>query len=549
MSHPACIIITHARITPSHPFSSLQAQAPWEAVGDVETGGTSSDIEIRLKSLFASHPDDVLRILQRQGVNKVGEFSEKSSIAFPAFAGASILTLGSERRDIDYQSVWREELRRLAGVAGEDSTGWAGNVLVEAFVVNVAEASDPDKDGLIQPLLRRWQSGGCSLAVFGLPAVQATITYKWQAFARRLLLWQLGFFLVWCAAFYTFTATFQDEDVSLSIFQLLQTPRGWITVACDVVSVVAMAPFLVLEFGTLSAYGFLGWLNVWNILDVATYTTQFSVVFMHLSRYGLNTDILSILLALQCIFLLFRLQYYSRVFKSTRFSFIEAIRDVIYEIRQFFAFLLLIFFAFAAAFNILFRKDQAVSNFDTLAHSFVKVYSSQSGLDYNEMLKSHVPVAATILNISYAFIMGMVLVNLLVGLMANALNRVTEHEALKMLLHKAQIIDELEATLPRWLEDKYEKVWYPHHIHVLRIDPDRVERVDLSGLWSSSGENGNGGGGDGDEKKKDSAVLGNNSIEAKLDLILRALQAQGVVVGGGGQQSGPATPAPLSSIK
>ena len=36
---------------------------------------------------------------------------------------------------------------------------------------------------------------------------------------------------------------------------------------------VGMAPFLVLEAGTIPAYGF-GWLDIWNGLDAATYFIQ-----------------------------------------------------------------------------------------------------------------------------------------------------------------------------------------------------------------------------------------------------------------------------------
>ena len=43
-----------------------------------------------------------------------------------------------------------------------------------AYVVTIKNAAKPDKDGLLQPLLRRWQAGGCSYAVFSLPAVQAS---------------------------------------------------------------------------------------------------------------------------------------------------------------------------------------------------------------------------------------------------------------------------------------------------------------------------------------------------------------------------------------
>ncbi len=455
------------------------------------------------------------------GVTKIGEFKIKSSIVFPAFNGSSIITIGSPHRVINHERIWKQEVFRRAGadaLTAQRAGGWNDDVLVEAFVINVAEAADPDKDGLLQPLLRRWQLDG-NLGVFSIPAIQATISFKWHAFARKLLLWELCIFLVWLVSFYGFTFLFQDEDLTLTLPGLLATPRGALTVAFEVLAVIAMVPFIVLEQGTFIAYGISGWLSVWNSLDMATYAIQLTLTAMHLGRIGLESSMLSVLLALQCIFLMFRLQYFSRTFKSTRFSFLDAIRDVLVEIRGFFALLLIIFFGFASAFAILFRNDQGINNFDTLPHAFLKIYSSQSGLDYREMLSSSLPLAASLLNVAYAFIMGMVLVNLLVGIMSNALNRVTEHEALKLLLHKAQVIDELESTLPRWLEDRFEAEWYPKHIHVLRIDPDRVDRVDLDALWAAPPQQSNGGGDGGGGNKS-----GNEQqLAARLDEIQATL--------------------------
>lgn len=439
-----------------------------------------------MKSLFENRPEDILRTLANSGVSKLGEFKIKSSIAYPAFKGSSIVTLGSPHRIINFERRWRQEIFRRAGpeaIKAQHAGSWNDDIMVEAFVVNVTRAADPDKDGLLQPLLRRWQLDG-NLAIFSIPAIQGTINYKWHAFARKLLLWELSTFLVWLVSFYMFSFLFQDEDLTLSLTGLMASPRGALTVGFELLALVAMAPFIVLEQGTLAAYGLAGWVSIWNNLDMATYAIQVSLSIMHLGRIGLESNTLSVLLALQCIFLMFRLQYFSRTFKSTRFSFLDTIRDVLVEIKHYFLFLLIIMLGFASAFAILFRNDQEVTNFDTLAHAFLKVYSSQDGLDYKEMLSSSIALPATLLNIAYAFIMGMVLVNLLIGIMSNALNRVTEHEALKLLLHKAQIIDELEATLPRWLENKFEKDWYPRHIHVLRIDPDRIDRVDLDALWA-----------------------------------------------------------------
>jgi hypothetical protein len=41
------------------------------------------------------------------------------------------------------------------------------------------------------------QAGGCSMAVFALPAVQAVIHYKWTSWARRFLLYELAAYCTW----------------------------------------------------------------------------------------------------------------------------------------------------------------------------------------------------------------------------------------------------------------------------------------------------------------------------------------------------------------
>ena len=57
-------------------------------------------------------------------------------------------------------------------------------------------------------------------------------------------------------------------------------------------------------------------------------------------------------------------------------------------------------------------------------------------------------VTATILNVCYTVVMGLILINLLIGIVLNSLEKATEHQDVKMLLSKARIIDELEATMP-----------------------------------------------------------------------------------------------------
>ena len=50
----------------------------------------------------------------------------------------------------------------------------------------------------------------------------------------------------------------------------------------------------------------------------------------------------------------------------------------------------------------------------------------------------------------------------------NKIPKATEHEDLKLLLSKAQVIDELEATLPKWVERLMPDA-FPAYVHVLRV--------------------------------------------------------------------------------
>ncbi|EFN52792.1 expressed protein [Chlorella variabilis] len=433
-----------------------EVHAPWEFASHLETGGP--DPRTTVRELLAGQGNSVVTTLQQRGVTKLGEFLVESDLVYPAFDGEPILTLGSKERDVDFEALWTRHLQDSLPKR-ERPTGWSSKVVVEAFVVNVKGAANPDKDGLIQarhcgrqwcraPLLKRWQVGALETTAFGLPAVQAVIEFKWRVFAKRLLLWQLAVFLCWLASFFTFAILFQDEDPDASLAQVLETGRGRATVAAELVALLSMVPFMMLEVGTISAYK-LGWLNIWNGLDVCTYLLQITIAILHFSR-NVASGYLSIVCALQCILLLFRLQYFSRVFTATRFAFLEAVKEAISSISAYLAFMLLIMFGFAVAFHVLFRADQEHEEFRTITNSFLLMYANQGELlDLDIMRSSHNPVAATLLSVGYAFVMGMVIVNMLIGVMSNALEKTGEHSGLKMALHKANIIDEMEATMPR----------------------------------------------------------------------------------------------------
>lgn len=196
--------------------------------------------------------------------------------------------------------------------------------------------------------------------------------------------------------------------------------------ATNILSLVAMTPFLGIEAATLTSYGFWGWLNAWNILDVATYAIQIYIGVVHLGRLELKAGWLSIAAAVQCILLLFRLQYFSRVFKSTRFSFVDDIKEVLHDVKFYLIFILLVCCGWGLALHILFREEQkAHKEFSTYPRTLLTMVSWLDGdVDLDKLTESMNPVAASLLGVGFIFVMGVILMNMLIGILTASLEKV-----------------------------------------------------------------------------------------------------------------------------
>ncbi len=60
----------------------------------------------------------------------------------------------------------------------------------------------------------------------------------------------------------------QDEKTSLSLGQLVREPHGIATVVFEVISTLAMLPFIYIEVCTIREYGWWGWLDFWYELSL-----------------------------------------------------------------------------------------------------------------------------------------------------------------------------------------------------------------------------------------------------------------------------------------
>lgn len=184
---------------------------------------------LRLQDLVHESPDRVIQTLQREGMQRVASFClpvsrrgdgrqlgsglQKSKPAFNCspklhgmqdklvlgrLGGDTIATMGADTAKLDFEAAWRRELGpccgperrsgapaagsgsrrggtagRLGGWGKQPEQEWCADIPVVAHVVSVRDAAAPAGAGLLRPLLRRWQAGGCAAATFRLPVVQA----------------------------------------------------------------------------------------------------------------------------------------------------------------------------------------------------------------------------------------------------------------------------------------------------------------------------------------------------------------------------------------
>jgi hypothetical protein len=465
-------------------LGGLEEDSLWDACVEEPEDARDADFGKTVDNLLDS---DVIKYLARQGVVKVAEFCVQDKVIMETIEDDSIVTLATSTPYIDYEAVWKRDLEaRCRGFPGRKDS-WSVKVPVVAYCVSVRHAASRSK-GILHRLVNRYLGNGCDISVFSLPAVHAVIDYKWTTYAKRFLIGQSLLYCTWALGFYIFTVMFQDEDTSLSLMELLGVRSGCLAVIANAVALLGMTPFIIIEFSTAKAYTIQNWTTVWNVLDTVTYALQIYIIICHTCRWSLDSGGVTMACSLQSILLLFRLQYFSRVFPNTRFSFVDDLRAVLSDVKYYLLFLMLIIAGYAASFHILFRYGQDEhEEFKTYQTAFLSVLSwSFSGPELLSLYQGgsgQENVMAYILGVSFAFIMGMILINMLIGLMTTSLENLSSKQHARSLLSKAMVIDEIEMTIPDWIYNRVCSERGKEYVHVLRVDPDNLDKATKESLW------------------------------------------------------------------
>eukprot|EP00198_Chlamydomonas_reinhardtii_P011202 XP_001700539.1 predicted protein [Chlamydomonas reinhardtii] len=371
-------------------------QAFWS---EVDSNEISSDTFAcaTAEQLQQLYPNQLLQFLKHHGVKKLGSArvpaSELQRLGLGPRSRTLMLTRGSDTLTLDWKADWgvtplpeegsdtgaetdhgNDAVRRaLSGSA----TGAAAHTAPPAVVVarhsrDDQEAGPSRGSGDASSRGKSlWGQLSCSAGAFGLPAVQAIVSYKWGKFAGALLAKQLAAYGLWLGAFTGFMLLFTSDDAAVTDFELLSTWQGRAACVCEALALLGMLPFLLGEI---------------------------TITVLHLGVFTDGPWRLTLAVAVQAVLLAVRLTYFSRVFRSTTFDFMGALQAVAREVGSYLGVLLLLMCGFAAAFYTVFRDDQATEGaFNSLPVSFITMINyAISGASYymHNFLSSNSPAVA-----------------------------------------------------------------------------------------------------------------------------------------------------------
>ncbi|GMH34069.1 hypothetical protein BSKO_01903 [Bryopsis sp. KO-2023] len=487
-----------------------------------------------LRDLFkkgAHDASEIIKVIGQHGVRKLGEMDIEASLVKHGFKGRTSKTMGHDDLEVnDWQRMWLDKLlsgKRLDPAFVDDRM-----VRVEAFAVTIRNASGAGRNGLLHPILKKWQAKACPIEVWGLPAIRAVVSFKWNHWAKHYLLMEFCLYMLWTIVFTVEALTYKEEDLTKNMFQLWNDDdsHGKMMVVLSFLSTFFMLPFTLIEVSTIIRYR-TRWYNLWNVIDVLTQFVQVTCTVLYLATTKIEPNTFNLLLATQTVLLLVKIQFFARAFVAVESSMLDMLKAVLRQMRWYLLIVGLTMYTFTVALYIMFRLQQKPDlealtqyreqecpgekreetydrlmeckpwecnttstspldfeyciprpflEFDNIFRAFLTMYGLMLGAWEMEDYLEDAPYPYITLSffVIYMLIMSVLLYNLLIAMMIDSHARQMEVRKLWVHVSRAEIIDELETALPKFITKRHQEPF----IHALRIVPPKHASMDS--LWT-----------------------------------------------------------------
>ncbi|GMH33344.1 hypothetical protein BSKO_01178 [Bryopsis sp. KO-2023] len=451
-----------------------------EGLSGVKDSGGPTMLGKSLAELLESDPSQLLHVISKHGVKKLGEFKIKEDVMKNFFKSKKVVTLRSNYMDdIDWKSMWNQELNKTRCETGKGATVYRE---VEAYVVTIRDAAGWGRRGILRPITLKWESGGCPQNIFSAPALQAVVSYKWHQWAKKVLWLELLLFIGWLFSFLAFGRLYSPDDLSEWWWETVKTgDRGRLSVITCTSSMIFMLPFAYISICEILMTGLGRWFGFWNITDAAAEVMQVICFILHMSNSDVGARAFDIILATQTVLLVTKIQYFCRAFTQVKTAFIDALIDITKDIVWFLVFVFLNMFSFALALYILFRKNRYdFVEYSSIWHSFITLYSSMfKRFSFDPYLKAdNMEIVVPVFSF-FLFLNTITLFNLLISILISTHKKVANDPKSLVVSSRAQMITELESGVPHFLVKRFDAPY----VHFLRVLPPS----DIKTVWQEIG--------------------------------------------------------------
>eukprot|EP00210_Caulerpa_lentillifera_P005045 g4818.t1 len=480
--------------------------------------------------LLSSRADRVIEALGEKLVKSIGRISCTDAEIKTAFGHDDMVTRGSRTvLDMNFNESWEPILNKQPGLLSRNEYHrWSEPAILAIYAVDIENAAAPLEHGILTPLLRKVDDGPNSVDIWDLPAVRAVIEYKWESWAKKYLLIEFALYMAWLISFVGFLMLYIQRNLNHGFDKGNGGDKTlWLTaIVLDLCSVGFMLPFIIIDFNSVKTNKW-QWLQMWNIIDFVAYILQIIITEDHLSGFIMNSDAYKTLLAIQCLILFVKVQYFFRlvyntlkielivrgivVFRvvSVGASYVETLRAVLYDVRYFLIFIIASMVSATLSFAVLYsdhsESDYPNSNIqssnnpmsNSLSDNITLINSSGKTNDFSSVPKALVTTYAVLLgsfDSDYVFntnnsvikgifflffqvCMSIMVLNLLIAVVTDSYAKVMKKKRALYNKGRAQLIDELEVALPKsFIKD------FDPYIHFGVIVKKETKDYELSAL-------------------------------------------------------------------
>lgn len=185
----------------------------------------------------------------------------------------------------------------------------------EAYVVTLKNAAKSWEDGLLYPIVRKLEAGKCPPDLFSAPLIRAVVWFKWS-WAKKVTFFEFLIFLLWLLSFSIHSATYEPEDLGLSISELLNSKnlaiRKGVAYLTSFIAVFFMIPFFYISLCEVIYNGLKHWLTFWNLFDVLAQICQLACFIIFFFGIKISANDYTILLSTCVVLLILKIQYFAR---------------------------------------------------------------------------------------------------------------------------------------------------------------------------------------------------------------------------------------------